>query len=265
MEHDTPHCDDDDVITPVDDESPLLSIGDHFSYDIATEESNEGGQENCEGVVHASTRKRRRTYRVLARPADYPKRPPTAYALYVSEKRKEMIHVKSRKRPWQIIREIAELWRSESSEVRRHYEERSCVLQQKYKDEKLKWEEDHPEGVDRILSKKGRKGKGPPVVAVEAGRPKRPPSAYVLFSNEHRHDVADKNPNASSKDVCAILAGMWSKTSPMERQAYQEAAQRKSAEYRQQLREFNARYIYGYIALLRATYNLIVAGEGTRL
>lgn len=62
-----------------------------------------------------------------------------------------------------------------------------------------------PEGKKR--RKKEKKIKDP-------NAPKRPPSAYILFQNEVRDEIREKNPGMAYKDVLSMIAEKWKELQP---------------------------------------------------
>jgi hypothetical protein len=56
-------------------------------------------------------------------------------------------------------------------------------------------------------AKKEKKAKDPDA-------PKRPASAYILFSNAKRAEVVKANPGAKLPEVAKILGGMWKALTP---------------------------------------------------
>ena len=71
-----------------------------------------------------------------------------------------------------------------------------------------------PEGAK---PKKEKKAKDPDA-------PKRPASAYILFSNAKRAEVVKANPAAKLPEVAKILGGMWKALTPEQQAAYKPAA-----------------------------------------
>jgi cell division septum initiation protein DivIVA len=54
--------------------------------------------------------------------------------------------------------------------------------------------------------------------------PKRPASAYILFSNAKRAEIVKANPGAKLPEVAKILGGMWKALTPEQQAAYKPAA-----------------------------------------
>ena len=65
-------------------------------------------------------------------------------------------------------------------------------------------------------AKKEKKAKDPDA-------PKRPASAYILFSNAKRAEVVKANPAAKLPEVAKILGGMWKALTPEQQAKFKPA------------------------------------------
>ena len=74
------------------------------------------------------------------------------------------------------------------------------------KKEKLVYEEEMKEYVPPPGTSSGRKG-GP--AKTDPALPTRAPSAYLLFSKEHRAEVLAANPDVKGKEMTSLLAKAW--------------------------------------------------------
>lgn len=81
--------------------------------------------------------------------------------------------------------------------------------------------------------KKGKKGK-----RVDDGQPKRPASAYILYSVEKRPSVVEANPEASFREIGAILGKLWREESDAVRAKYQKQNEGLKAAYETEMAEF---------------------------
>ncbi|GFZ49452.1 hypothetical protein JCM24511_07572 [Saitozyma sp. JCM 24511] len=80
-----------------------------------------------------------------------------------------------------------------------------------------------PEGKKR--RKKEKKIKDP-------NAPKRPPSAYILFQNEVRDEIREKNPGMAYKDVLSMIAEKWKELQPEQKKVYEDAYLDATSVYR---------------------------------
>lgn len=65
-------------------------------------------------------------------------------------------------------------------------------------------------------AKKEKKAKDPDA-------PKRPASAYILFSNAKRAEVVKANPGAKLPEVAKVLGGMWKALTPEQQASFKPA------------------------------------------
>lgn len=86
-------------------------------------------------------------------------------------------------------------------------------------------------------SKKEKKGK------VE-GEPKKPLSAYVLFSSAKREEVTANNPDAAPKDILSLLGAAWKAITAEEKAEFEQKAKEDKERYRVQLEEFEEKGTY---------------------
>jgi len=66
---------------------------------------------------------------------------------------------------------------------------------------------------------------------VESDKPKRPLSAYFLFTGEKRAEVKSKHPELSNTDIVKKLGEMWRGLSPAEKKPFEDSAAKAKAEY----------------------------------
>lgn len=63
------------------------------------------------------------------------------------------------------------------------------------------------------------------------GKPKRPMSAYILFTNEHRDSMRRKYPDEKMTDITKRLADKWNNMSDSEKEKYVAQASREKSRY----------------------------------
>uniref|UniRef100_A0A7S3GKN9 HMG box domain-containing protein n=1 Tax=Palpitomonas bilix TaxID=652834 RepID=A0A7S3GKN9_9EUKA len=181
----------------------------------------------------APMRKKKRPYRVLERPEGYPKRPPSAYGLYVRDKHKFWKEQRPDETSRERTKRIAEEWSVEDITTKEHYKEKSRLQFQEYKEKQKLWEANHPEGRARIV-----KMEREVMVVRHPGKPKRPCSAYVLYANSIRHSVKRENPRMTGTDLCKCLAQKWKNLPKHERVKFVVQASEESKKYRALKKEY---------------------------
>jgi len=70
--------------------------------------------------------------------------------------------------------------------------------------------------------------------------PKRPPSGYLVFSNEKRGSLMQAKPGASMADIAKLLGQEWKKLAESKKEGYNKAAQKALAEWKQKVEQFKS-------------------------
>ncbi|XP_071488338.1 high mobility group protein 20A-like [Diadema antillarum] len=83
---------------------------------------------------------------------------------------------------------------------------------------------------------KGKKRKMKPLRDHNA--PRAPHTGYVRFLKEGREKIRAENPNMSFAEITKLLAGQWSKMTPMEKQRYLDEADRDKERYAKELQQY---------------------------
>ena len=68
--------------------------------------------------------------------------------------------------------------------------------------------------------------------------PKRPPSAFLKFSQKRRSVVKISHPHLENKDVSMLLGEMWRNATAKEKEPYVEREKRERAIYNEQIKKF---------------------------
>jgi len=90
--------------------------------------------------------------------------------------------------------------------------------------------------VDKIGSQ--RKFKKPQIKDPNA--PKRPNTAYILFSNEIRGDTKAANPHANQKEIVTLIGQKWKALSREEKKVYEDRYFADKERYDEELRAYRA-------------------------
>mmetsp|Transcript_17889 Transcript_17889/g.42151 ORF Transcript_17889/g.42151 Transcript_17889/m.42151 type:complete len:123 (-) Transcript_17889:86-454(-) len=68
--------------------------------------------------------------------------------------------------------------------------------------------------------------------------PKRPLSSFLLFTADHRADVARQNPDMKVSDVARVLGAMWQESA--DKKHYEKLAAKNKAAYEKELARWQA-------------------------
>lgn len=72
---------------------------------------------------------------------------------------------------------------------------------------------------------------------VDANAPKKPRTAYLLFSEENRKSMVEKHPNANAIEIVKMLAAHWTAMSESEKQPYVQKQEAARTEYEMALKK----------------------------
>jgi hypothetical protein len=135
----------------------------------------------------------------------------SAYQYYVSDKMHDVKeHHPDMKLP-DLTREVAKQWKQCSDEEKQPYVDQSNEDKAKKEDERKKEKSD---------------------------KPKRPTTAYLIFSNDNRDSIKEKNPNMKVTDIAKVLGGMWREMGDDEKQPYVDRAEQEKERYHRELKEW---------------------------
>jgi hypothetical protein len=122
------------------------------------------------------------------------KRPVNSYFRFVSEQRKlqtdPITNIKD------FSRQMAEKWKSLSDEEKQRYKEEAAQGYQQYSEEKTKEKE-------------------------STGKPKRPPSIFLIFAKEHRKLLTQQHPGLKNQEISKLLGEKYRNLSPEEKKKYE--------------------------------------------
>ncbi|KAF6216510.1 hypothetical protein GE061_000852 [Apolygus lucorum] len=153
----------------------------------------------------------------------------TAYAFFVQICREE--HKKKHPDEHVVFAEFskkcAERWKSMSDKEKKRFHELADKDKQRYETEMKDYT---PSENDKRRGKK-RKMKDP-------NAPKRPLTAFFLFSNVERSKVKEINPEYTAGDTSKELGRRWSEADPSVKSKYQELADKDKARYDIEMSEY---------------------------
>ena len=74
--------------------------------------------------------------------------------------------------------------------------------------------------------------------------PKKPNTSFILYCNDHRKKVMNKNPKLKMGGVMKELSAMWKKCSESEVQKYKDLADKAKQEYQEKMEEYEENNCY---------------------
>jgi len=174
------------------------------------------------------------------------KRPKTAFFWYSDETRPKILEEKGKIAVTEVAKILGERWKSLDDNARAVYEQKASAdkarwealcTQLGYVPETKKAAAKKAKAAARDASpkrespKKTKKDKDP-------NAPKRPRSAYILFSTEQRANVIKDHPEYAPKEVTTELGARWGKLTEEEKKQYQQQNEADKERYKQEMESY---------------------------
>ncbi|XP_006886628.1 PREDICTED: high mobility group protein B4 [Elephantulus edwardii] len=121
----------------------------------------------------------------------------------------------------EFSRKCSEKWRSISKHERAKYEALAKLDKARYQEEMMNY-----------VGKRRKRRKRDPQA------PRRPPSSFILFCKEHYAQLKRENPGWSVVEVAKATGKMWSETTDLEKQPYEQKAALLRAKYHEDLEAY---------------------------
>jgi len=170
------------------------------------------------------------------RDANAPKKPPSAYNIFMSEKSTAMRQQSVGKlSSTDVFRRVAAEWKVLSEGEKQSYRDQ-VVGTEEYADRIAQYRKseayiDFKKRKDEVAKKKKLKE------FVLSNAPKRPRSAYIYFSNEIRERVQVENPDAPVTQVMKLVGAAWRELPEVEKYVYEGRSRDDKIRYEKELEE----------------------------
>eukprot|EP00544_Gedaniella_sp_CCMP2646_P008652 CAMPEP_0202483394 /NCGR_PEP_ID=MMETSP1361-20130828/2636_1 /ASSEMBLY_ACC=CAM_ASM_000849 /TAXON_ID=210615 /ORGANISM="Staurosira complex sp., Strain CCMP2646" /LENGTH=362 /DNA_ID=CAMNT_0049111621 /DNA_START=141 /DNA_END=1229 /DNA_ORIENTATION=- len=164
-----------------------------------------------------ATKRKKHGAAALRKAPQAPKRFKSSYIMFFTAKRDEVkAELGGTPTVVEVSRRTAEKWRNISPEERAHWDQVAARDKQRYIVEKSTYT-----GPWRVPWKRTKR---------DPTAPKRPPSAFLNFSQKKRRPIKEQFPHLSNTDVSKKLGEMWRNASEEERAPYvaKEKAEREA-------------------------------------
>ncbi|XP_042081761.1 deoxyribonuclease-1-like 2 isoform X2 [Haplochromis burtoni] len=125
--------------------------------------------------------------------------------------------------------ETNEKWKSMSPEEKAKFKEMA-------KNDKRRYDQEMKSYVPPAGAKKGKKKK-----KKDPNAPKRPPSAFLIFTSEHREKIKADNPVISITDIAKNFGEMWKKMSTTEKAPYEAKYAKLKEKYEMEVAAYRAK------------------------
>jgi len=136
-----------------------------------------------------------------------------------------------------VVSIMATMWRGMTAEQKAPFVVLADQDKQRYAEERARFVELSPE--KPVFNRKRKRNKVK-AKSVGHGRVKRAAPAYIFFSNKHRREVMNANPQMSTAEVSKVLGQMWHRLPPEDRVQYDEMHERDKVRRTTELRQQQA-------------------------
>jgi len=180
--------------------------------------------------------------------ANEPKRPMTAYFLFMNDKRAEI----KAENPDAGVAEVAKLggamWKNVSDTDKAKWTAKHEEAKQAYEVAMKEYRRKIADGEIEAPSGGGGATKGKRVkMEKDPNAPKKPSSAYFLFMNEKRAQVKEENPDASIGDTAKIIGALWGKMSAEDKEGWNAKYEVAKERYNEEFNEYQRKIAAGEI------------------
>ena len=175
-----------------------------------------------------------------------PKRPPNAYILFSNDARAKLQKQHPEMSPKEIMSTLAAQWQNASEKEKAKYEAKTKEAKEAYDVASAEYEKNKPAAAsddddddddDAAAGKKGgkkRKQKKDP------NAPKRPLSAYILFSGDARAKVVKENPEMKATEIIAAIGAKWKAIGAKDKAKYEAKATAAKEKYDEEKKSYEA-------------------------
>lgn len=152
-----------------------------------------------------------------------PKRALTAYMIFSNKIRPELMKANPELKITEVSKHIADKWKALADGDKAALQKQAEALKVAYDKKKAEYEAKVPQEVRQARSVAAKKKKaGKP--AKDPNAPKKPLSAFMIFSNKVREDVRAKSPDLSFGETGRKIAEMWNSKTPKEKEPFEKEA-----------------------------------------
>jgi len=176
-----------------------------------------------------------------------PKRPQSAYFLYLSERRTQLKTSDPDKKVTEVSKLIGQEWKKLTDEAKKPYAAKAIEEKTKYdnKLEEYQKSSQYREYQEQLKTMDGSDDEdNEPTTKKRTKRlkdtnaPKKPQSAYFFFLGERRPQVKKEHPDQKITEIAKTLGAEWRELSASEKKKWEEKAAVAKAEYEKKLEAY---------------------------
>ena len=182
----------------------------------------------------------------MSKSSEPPKRPPTAYMLFTSDHRHQAKQENPHCSFGELGKRLGELWAKLPENEKAVYKERASKEMEAYKVDLAEWKRNFPKHAQMLNDEKKRKRQDKAEKKKkrlkrqkkDPNAPKRAMSAFMFYSQEHRAQVQEQNPDVTFGQIGRILGDHWKKLPEPDREKYQKRAEEDRERYYRDMEKY---------------------------
>jgi len=174
-----------------------------------------------------------------------PKRPKSSYLFFCEDKRDLVKEAEPELKATEVTSKLGQLWKALSEKQKQKYVKKADQAKEHYNEEMKSYVRPSDEELAKLEASKpkrkgSKKGKGKSK-RKESGAPKRPMTAFLLFSMEKREEVKADNPDLKGTDISKELGRMWKDdfADAESRAKWVDQAEKEKERYKKEMASFN--------------------------
>lgn len=174
------------------------------------------------------------------RPTDEnaPKHPLSAYMQWACDKRTKVVEDNPDSGATEITKLLGNMWRDIKPTEKKKYTDNYETSKKRYDNlmNAYKHSSSFREHQEKLEAFKLHQTKKP--FKKDPNAPKRPASAYILFTGAEREKVVKKNPDAKVTDIMKLLGEEWGKLSTTKKATWEKKAVKAKEDYAKELEKY---------------------------
>jgi hypothetical protein len=248
--------DDDDYVAPNKSESEEESSGDEVPEDAGSddEKTEKKKKPKKKKEDDGKSKKKKKDKKDKKKKKKGPKKPRDAFHFFSKERKHKLKEEHADKSSSDIKTLLKEEWEKLDEAAKAPYEDKAKADEKRYEEEKANQSEDKMDvdsggdsggeeaGSPKKKSKRGRKKKRP-------GEPKKPLSAYMIWSVKKMPEYKAKNPEMDFSELSKLLGAEWKKLDAAEKSEVEDLAMKEKERYKQEMETYEEKIAKGEIII----------------
>jgi len=194
-------------------------VDNKISEEVVQSWTSDENQKALDKLIKISKKKEeKKEEKKINKHKDEPKRSSSSYICFCKAKRKEVKDKFKDLNNQEIMVKLGELWKSLLENEKEKWDKEAEKDKERYKKDLEKFYKEHPDQVKK------------PTI-------KRPLSAYVIYCNNKRNEIKDKNPSLVPTEIMSLLGKMWKDLSDKEKDQWKLLADKDKERYNKEISE----------------------------